>query len=64
MIGLVFQCYKSERIVNRYGDYGPNPLHPYGSFSNSFKDAFDVARSLRSQGFRAVIKVSNPNYTI
>lgn len=64
MIGNVFQCYKSERAVNRYGDYGPNPLHPYGSFFSSFKDAFDLARSLRSQGYRAEVKIINPHYSI
>lgn len=60
MIGPVFQPMRSV-----CADLGSSALlFPYGSFFSSFEDAFEVVRSLRSQGFRAVVKITYPNYTI
>lgn len=62
MIGNVFRPMRSLSASPILANF--TPLVPYGKFFSSFKDAFDVVRSLRSQGFRAVVKVINPNYTI
>lgn len=58
MIGFVFQPMRSS-----WRQSSAN-MAPYGEFKTSFKDAFEVVRSLRCQGYRAFVKVTNPNYTI
>ena len=37
---------------------------PCGTFSSSFAAALSVVRGLRKRGFRAYVKVTNPNYSI
>lgn len=58
MIGNVFQPMRSS-----WRQSSAN-MAPYGKFFSSFKDAFEVVLSLRSQGYRAVVQVINPNYSI
>ena len=58
MIGNVFQPMRSS-----WRQSSAN-MAPYGKFFSSFKDAFEVVRSLRSQGFRAEVKTINPYYSI
>ena len=58
MIGFVFQPMRSS-----WRQSSAN-MASYGEFKISFKDAFEVVRSLRSQGYRAVVKITNPNYSI
>ena len=58
MIGNVFQPMRSS-----WHQSSANMV-PYGKFFSSFKDAFEVVRSLRSQGFRAEVKVTNLHYLI
>lgn len=58
MIGNVFQPMRSS------WRQCPANMVPYGKFFSSFKDAFEVVRSLRCQGFRAEVKTINPFYSI
>lgn len=58
MIGYVFQPMRSS-----WRQSSAN-MAPYGKFFSSFMDAFEVVRSLRSQGYRAVVQTINPNYSI
>lgn len=58
MIGNVFQPMRSS-----WRQCSANMV-PYGKFFSSFKDAFEVVRSLRSWGYRAEVKTINPHYSI
>ncbi len=60
MIGNVFQPMRSRYA----GALDDGSDVPHGSFSSSFVAAFDVVRGLRKRGFRAYVKVTNPNYSI
>lgn len=60
MIGNVFQPMRSRYA----GSFDDGSDVPHGSFSSSFAAAFDVVRGLRKRGFRAYVKVTNPNYSI
>lgn len=62
MIGNVFQPMRSLSSSPIFANF--TLLVPYGNFFSSFKDAFEVVRLLRSQGYRAEVKVINPNYSI
>lgn len=62
MIGSVFQPMRSLSSSPIFANF--SPMIPYGEFKTSFKDAFEVVRSLRSKGYRAVVKITNPNYSI
>lgn len=62
MIGLVFQPIRSTLAGPIFANF--TPMVPHGCFFTSFKDAYGVVRSLRSQGYRAEIKVTSPNYSI
>ena len=58
MIGNIFQP-----MCSSWRQSSAN-MTPYGKFFTSFKDAFEVVRSLRSQGYRADVKSINPYYSI
>lgn len=62
MIGPVFQPMRSTLAGPIFANF--TPMVPHGCFFSSFKDAFEVVRLLRLQGYRAEVKVSNPNYSI
>jgi hypothetical protein len=62
MIGYVFQPMRSLSASPIFSNF--SPMVPHGCFFSSFKDAFEVVRSLRSQGYRAEVKTTSPNYTI
>lgn len=62
MIGFVFQPMRSTHAGPIFANF--TPMIPHGSFFSSFRDAYGVVRSLRSQGYRAEIKVTSPNYSI
>lgn len=62
MIGYVFQPMRSTHAGAIFANF--TPMIPHGCFFSSFKDAFEVVRSLRSQGYRAEVKTTSPNYTI
>lgn len=62
MIGNVFQPMRSLSASPIFANF--TALVPHGKFFTSFKDAFEVVRSLRSQGFRAEVKIINPHYSI
>jgi hypothetical protein len=62
MIGYVFQPIRSTSASPVLANF--TPMISHGCFFISFKDAFEVVRSLRSQGYRAVVHVTNPNYSI
>lgn len=62
MIGYVFQPMRSLSASPIFANF--TALVPHGRFFNSFKDAFEVVRSLRTQGFRAEVKTINPYYSI
>ena len=62
MIGNVFQPMRSLSASPIFANF--TRLVPYGKFFSSFKDAFEVVRSLRSQGYRAEVQIINPNYSI
>ena len=62
MIGPVFQPMRSLSASPIFANF--TALIPHGNFFSSFMDAYEVVRSLRSQGYRAVVKITYPNYTI
>lgn len=62
MIGNVFQPMRSLSASPIFANF--TALVSHGKFFTSFKDAFEVVRSLRSQGFRAEVKIINPHYSI
>lgn len=62
MIGNVFQPVRSLSASPIFANF--TALVPHGNFFTSFNDAFEVVRSLRSQGYRAEVKVINPHYSI
>lgn len=62
MIGNVFQPMRSTHAGPIFANF--TPMVPHGCFFSSFKDAFEVVRSLRSQGYRAEVKIINPHYSI
>lgn len=62
MIGPVFQPMRSTHAGSIFANF--TPMVPHGQFFSSFKDAFEAVRSLRSQGYRAVVHITNPNYSI
>ena len=62
MIGNVFQPMRSFLVSPIFAN--STAFVPHGKFFTSFKDAFEVVRSLRSQGYRAKVKIINPYYSI
>ena len=62
MIGLVFQPMRSTHAGPIFANF--MPMIPHGCFFSSFRDAYEVVRSLRSQGYGAEVKVTSPNYSI